>query len=75
VSNALSAVISAAQAAGVIPGSFTVDSHSGAFFVEPATQHSSAGATVRAQPVLDTPVMVSIQQTPRSRCLMLFSAR
>jgi len=75
VSNALNAAISAAQAAGVVPGSFRVDSHSGAFFVEPATQHSTAGATVPAQPVLDTRSRSPFNRPPRSRCLILFSAR
>lgn len=63
VGNALNIVISDAQAAGVIPGSFRVDFHSGVFFVEPGSKHSSTGLTVLAQPVFDTPVTVSFQQT------------
>jgi hypothetical protein len=63
VSNALNTVISAAEAAGVVPGTFTFELHDGAFFVEPTRQHESDGSTVATQPVLDTPVSVSFQQT------------
>ena len=65
VATALNSVIAAAQAAGAVPGTFRLDSsHPGVFFVEPATQHSSTGSTVPTQPILDTPVSVSLQEVP-----------
>src|SRR5262249_14921920 len=64
VNNALNIVIAAAQAAGVVPGAFRVDSSQpGIFFVEPANVHDVNGATAAAQPVLDAPVTISFQQT------------
>ena len=63
VATALNTVIAAAQAAGAVPGTFSVDSsHPGVFFVEPATHHTSTGSTVPTQPALDTPVSISLQE-------------
>ena len=70
VATALNAVIAAAQSAGAVPGTFRVDSsHGGVFFVEPASHHSSTGAAVPTQPVLDTPVNVSLQEVPGIKAL------
>jgi len=64
VSSALNLVIAAAQAAGIVPGTFRVDSSQpGVFFVEPASNHDANGAMAAAQAVFDTPVTVSFQQT------------
>lgn len=70
VSNALNAVIAAAQAAGIVPGTFSVDSSQpGAFFVEPARQHDSKGSSMAAQAALATPITVSFQQTVAQQVL------
>ncbi len=70
VSNALNAVIAAAQAAGIVPGAFIVDSSQpGVFFVEPSRQHDNKGNTVAAQAALATPVTVAFQQTVAQQVL------
>lgn len=70
VSNALNTVIAAAQAAGIVPGAFSVDSSQpGAFFIEPTLQHDSMGNTVAAPAVLATPVTVSFEQTVAQQVL------
>jgi hypothetical protein len=63
VATALNAVIAAAQAVSAVPGTFRVDSsQAGAFFIEPTAHHSSSGSIVPTQPVLDTPVSISLQE-------------
>jgi len=70
VSNALSTAIAAAQAAGIVPGTFTVDSSQpGALFVQPALQHDDNGNVVAAQVALATPVSISFQQAPAMQVL------